>query len=160
VSAVEDGITNVCGLGPEDVLQRFDFEIDALITTSAPLTERLRPLQRRWKWMTVGPLVYRHRLRSEVSPRVYPAGDALSFVDPFTGSGMLSALASGRLAGVAAARGSSVEQYMAQCRSVFERPFQFASLFRGLLANGWGETLAGYVPGSWLVRLTRARKLV
>jgi hypothetical protein len=26
---VEDGITNVCGLAPEDLLARYDFEIDA-----------------------------------------------------------------------------------------------------------------------------------
>ncbi len=155
VNAVEDGITNVCGLGPENILSRFDFDMDAVVASSKPLANRLEPLARQWKWLTTGPLVFQNAFRSGSEFSSYPAGDALSFVDPFTGSGMLSALTTGRLAGIAAARGTPVHEYIDQCRRRLERPYQFSALFRGLLANGWGEGLAGLVPGQLLVWLTR-----
>ncbi len=160
VNAVEGGITNVCGLGPEDFLRRFDFDIDAVAASSEALAVRLRPLTRQWKWLTTGPLVFQNGFRSNFEARDYFAGDALSFVDPFTGSGMLSALTTGRLAGIAAARGTPVQEYVDQCRRRLEKPFQFSSLFRSLLANGWGERLVGLVPGQLLVWLTRPHSVV
>ncbi len=160
VNAVEEGITNVCGLGPESLLRAYGFDIDDLVRSSPKLADRLQPLQRKWKWLTVGPLVFRNRFRDALPDGQYPAGDALSFVDPFTGSGMLSALTMGRLAGLAAARGTSTQDYLRECRGILERPFQFASLFRNLLSNGWGEHLAGLVPGPWLVNLTRPHRVV
>ena len=160
VNAVEGGVTNVCGLGPEEILQARHFEIDSLLETCAGLRDRLGPLRRKWKWMSTGPLVFQNRFRSESSEGQYPAGDALSFVDPFTGSGMLSALTSGRLAGVAAAQQTPVETYLAQCRRLLDKPFRFSSLLRGLLANGWGERLAPFVSGGMLVRLTRPQPTV
>ena len=155
VNAIEGGVTNVCGLGPEDLLLRHRFDIDAVVNSSEKLAERLRPLRRRFRWLTVGPLVFQNHFRDRFNEGEYPAGDALSFVDPFTGSGMLSAMVSGKLAGIAAAHGTPPSTYVAQCRRVLERPFQVASLFRGLLANGWGERLAKLIPGSLLVSLTR-----
>ncbi len=160
LNAIEGGVTNVCGLGPEDVLARHHFDIDSLVGTSSKLADRLRPLQRKFRWLTVGPLVFQNRFRERFDDGQYPAGDALSFVDPFTGSGMLSAVVSGRLAGMAAARGITVDEYVGQCRQVLERPFQVASLFRKLLANGWGERLAGLIPGRLLVSFTRPHRVV
>ncbi len=159
LNAVEGGVTNVCGLGPEDLLRAHDFDIDAVVNSCESLSERLRPLRRQFRWLTVGPLVFQNRFKDPAISGQYACGDALSFVDPFTGSGLLSALATGRLAGIAAAEGKPVEEYLGECRRLLQRPFQFASLFRNLLANGWGERLSRFAPGRLLVALTRPHRI-
>jgi len=153
INTVEGGITNVSGLGPEQLLRARGFEIDELAAEFDPLRERLRPLRRTMDWMTTGPLVFETHF--DAANGVYPAGDALSFVDPFTGSGIVSAVLTGSLAGSAAARGTPVEDYLSECRRRLQRPFLISSVFRKAVANGWGEYLAPFVPGTWLVRLTR-----
>ncbi len=106
VNSAGEGTTNVCGVAPEHFLKRYAFDMDAVIRSSPALAARLEPLSRRMKWLTCGPLDFRQNLRAPArGGPVYRAGDALSFVDPFTGSGMLSAVAPGCLAGIAAARG-------------------------------------------------------
>jgi hypothetical protein len=155
VNAVEGGVTNVCGLGPENVLKAGDFNIDEIVMSFPPLADRLRPLTRTFKWMLVGPLQFRHRLRTGIADGHYPAGDALSFVDPFTGSGLLSAVTTGRLAGAAAVRGASTRDYLVECRRCLEKPFRISSLLRSAVGSGWAELLAPIVPGEWLVRWTR-----
>ena len=68
----------------------------------------------RWSGWPAGPLVFGAQ---EVPPAaLYAAGDALGFVDPFTGTGVLNALVSGCLAGTAAARGIAPEEYRRQVR--------------------------------------------
>ena len=160
VNEVENGVTNVCGLGPESVLANCKFDIDTVVSWCKPLVERLRPLRRKWKWLSVGPLVFENRFAAQAVENLYPAGDALSFVDPFTGSGMLSALVTGRLAGIAAARGTPVSGYLADCRGRLQHPFAVASLLRGLLEKRWAERLSLLVPGSLLVHLTRPHRVV
>jgi flavin-dependent dehydrogenase len=157
ITPVEDGVTNVCGLGPEDFLRARDFDIDAVTHASPKLAERLRPLTRTMKWLTAGPLVFRNHLHDAPRDNEYLAGDALSFVDPFTGSGLLSAVVTGRLAGLAAARGESPADYLAKCRETLESPFRISSFFRTLVSRGWAEWLVGLAPGSWLVHATRPR---
>jgi flavin-dependent dehydrogenase len=160
INLVEDGRTNVCGLGPEDYLKRFNFEYDAVMRRCPPLAERLRPLTRSMKWLSTGPLDYRQMLegkRSGTGLSQYLAGDALSFVDPFTGSGLLAAVKTGALAGSAAARKRPVERYLADCRESLRKPFAAASLFRAVVNQGWADRLAGLVPGRVLFALTRPR---
>lgn len=156
VSPVEGGMINVCGLGPEGVLRRHGFDYDALCEQSPALRERLRSMERRMEWLSVGPLVYGNRFRAQAEHGRYPAGDALGFVDPFTGTGMFNALLSGCLAGRAAAANQPVTTYLKDCRRLLHRPFLVSSLFRAAVGCGAGERLAGYVPGSILYRLTRA----
>ena len=153
LNQVENGITNICGLGPEDLLRARRFEIDEVLNSFAPMRERLAPLRRTMEWLNVGPLVFENRLHSDDG--AYYAGDALSFVDPFTGSGMLSAVLTGRLAGIAASRKTPTRDYLNECRQRLERPFLMSSIFRKALSAGWAEPLASLIPGSWLVRLTR-----
>lgn len=160
LNAIEGGVTNVCGLGPEDLLAKHGFDIDSLVNSSPKLAERLRPLRRKFRWLTVGPLVFQNQFHKQQNQQQYLAGDALSFVDPFTGSGMLSAIVSGRLAGIAAASATPVPVYLQQCSQLLERPFQVASFIRGLLANGWGERLAGLIPGRLLVSFTRPHRVI
>jgi flavin-dependent dehydrogenase len=106
VSAVENGGTNVCGIAPEDALKRCGFDLDEFVDNEPAVRETLRPLRRRMRWLTVGPLAFsRVDWSAATNESVYPAGDALGFIDPFTGSGICNALVTGRLAGIAAARG-------------------------------------------------------
>ena len=155
VSAVEGGATNVCGLGPENFLAARDFDLDAIVHTFAPLAERLRPLSRRFKWLSVGPLQFRNSFGGALPEGHYPAGDALSFVDPFTGSGLLAAVTTGSLAGAAAARGTSTGEYLVECRRCLASSYRVSSLFRAAVGSGWAELLVPFIPGQWLVRWTR-----
>ena len=155
VNPVEGGTTNVCGLGPENFLNARKFDIDDVVHSFPPLAERLRPLSRKFKWLSVGPLQYRNLFASSIAEGRYPAGDALSFVDPFTGSGLLSAVTTGSLAGAAAARGTATRDYLKECRRCLQSPYRISSVLRGVLGSGWAELLVPFVPGAWLVRLTR-----
>lgn len=155
INCVENGITNVCGLGPERVLHEFNFAIDELVDSFPPLRARLTPLQRSTKWLNVGPLVFQNHLRQEPKPGIFSAGDALSFVDPFTGSGLLSAAITGELAGSYASQGLTSSDHRKACRKALARPFGMSSLFRAVTRTQWAEQLASLVPGNWLYRLTR-----
>jgi hypothetical protein len=158
VNTVESGITNVCGLAPEDLLAQRGFDYDSMVESFLPLGDRLRPLTRTMEWLSTGPLVFESKFLKNTDG-IYPAGDALLFVDPFTGSGLLNAVSSGRLAGVAAARGTGQEAYLQQCRKMFSRPFAMASLCRAALAANWAEFLAPLVPARLLFALTRTHAL-
>lgn len=157
VSAVENRITNVCALAPETRLQEHGFEIDSLLECSPPLRERLAPLQRNMEWLVTGPLVFHNNLHGAPPQNTYWAGDALGFVDPFTGSGILAALITGRIAGTAAARHLPAADYVRQCRRSLGVQYRTASFLRAMIQNGTAEKLAGLAPGSWLFELTRPR---
>jgi flavin-dependent dehydrogenase len=145
----------VCGLAPESFLSRFGFEYDSVMTRSPALSDRLKPLQRVTQWFSTGPLQYGHAFEDAGS--AYPAGDALSFVDPFTGSGLLAAVRSGAMAGRAAATGQPVTEYLQQCRASLRQPFQVAGVLRRALEGGWAEKLAPLAPGRLLFALTRPK---
>jgi hypothetical protein len=98
---IENGVTNVCGLAPERTLRSFGFHPSDLLERYAPRT---------MDWLVTGPLVFSERLRQPADQAVYRAGDSLGFIDPFTGSGILNAMLTGELAGVAAARPASLRK--------------------------------------------------
>ena len=155
VTAIEEGRTNVCGLAPESFLSRFGFEYDGIVMHCPALSERLKPLQRVTAWFSTGPLQYGQAF--EKPSQVYPAGDALSFVDPFTGSGLLAAVRSGAMAGRAAATGQPVAEYLRDCRAGLRQPFQVAGVLRRALDGGWAEKVAPFTPGRLLFALTRPK---
>ena len=66
-------------------------------------------------WLITGPLVFADSLPPLSREPAYLAGDALGFIDPFTGSGILSAVLTGKLAGAAAARRTPNNEYLRQC---------------------------------------------
>jgi hypothetical protein len=107
------------------------------------------------QWLITGPLVFRDGFRAPPVPGEYPAGDALGFVDPFTGSGILAALLTGRMAGHAAAHGHAEAGHIRDCRRALGRQYSVAGLLRRAITSGWAEHLAGWTPGEWLFRLTR-----
>jgi menaquinone-9 beta-reductase len=158
INAVENGVTNVCGLASESLLRGIGFEYDALVEAVPSLRDRLQPLARSMDWLTTGPLVYGNRFDEPPGNGVYSAGDALSFVDPFTGSGMYCAVVSGTIAGRSAARGIPSADHIRACRDALGRPFAFASFFRTAIAAGWAEHLMPLIPAAWLYRLTRPRR--
>jgi menaquinone-9 beta-reductase len=155
ISPIENGLTNVCGIAAEDVLRRFNFRIDDFLRVEPAIADRLKALSRHMPWLTVSPLVF-SPIGNRTVPleRDYPAGDALAFVDPFTGAGILNALLTGRRAGIAAARGTSSEEYLRACRKCLARPLTISRLFR-LFVGAHLTDLAFLVPGSWLYRITR-----
>jgi flavin-dependent dehydrogenase len=155
VSCIEAGKTNVCGLAPESFLSRFGFEYDGIVMHSPALADRLKPLRRATQWFSTGPLQYGQAFAN--AGRVYPAGDALSFVDPFTGSGLLAAVRSGAMAGKAAAVGQPVAEYLRDCRASLRQPFQVAGVLRRALEAGWAERLAPLAPSRLLFALTRPK---
>ena len=155
VTAIEGDRTNVCGLAPESFLSRFGFEYDAIVNYCPALSDRLKPLRRAIPWFSTGPLQYGQAF--ENAGQSYPAGDALSFVDPFTGSGLLAAVRSGAMAGRAASIGQPVADYLRECRASLRQPFQVAMVLRRALEGGWAEKLAPLAPGRWLFALTRPK---
>lgn len=155
VTSVEGGRTNVCGLAPESFLSRFGFDYDGIVMHCPALRDRLDPLHRVTPWFSTGPLQYGQAFQD--SGRAYPAGDALSFVDPFTGSGLLAAVRSGAMAGRAAAIGQPVAEYLGECRASLRQPFQVAGVLRRALEGGWAEKLARFAPGRLLFALTRPK---
>jgi hypothetical protein len=166
VSAIENGATNVCGLAPERTLRSCGFYPDDLLKRCASLSERLRPLTRTMDWLVTGPLVFSQGIRhhSNISTRPggqttyradYHAGDALGFIDPFTGSGILNAMLTGELAGHAAALGTPAGKYLRECRRLLRRPFLVSGAVRAVLASGHADLLAPLVPGRALFYATR-----
>jgi menaquinone-9 beta-reductase len=155
VSCIEAGKTNVCGLAPESFLSRFGFEYDGIVMHCPALADRLKPLRRVTSWFSTGPLQYGQAF-AKVGD-VYPAGDALSFVDPFTGSGLLAAVRSGAMAGKAAAIGRPVTEYLRECRASLRQPFQVAGVLRRALEGGWAERLLPLAPARLLFALTRPK---
>lgn len=154
VNAVENGKTNVCGLAPEDFLRRFDFDFDRVVLESAALADRLKPLRRSINWLSTGPLNFEQNF---APAGAYRAGDALSFIDPFTGTGLVAAVKTGRLAGKAAAQGETVKNYLANCRESLRKPFEIAGILRKAVNSGLAETLSTFVPSRLLFALTRPR---
>jgi flavin-dependent dehydrogenase len=154
ISPVENRVTNICGIMPESVLRRYQFRFDDMLSSRRDLAERVRGLTRRMPWLATGPLVF-----SDISPGestdCFTAGDSAGFVDPFTGSGILNALLTGRLAGDAASRGQTANDYLSACRKMLHRPFAVSAAFRAILRCGLAEYLAPFVPGRWLYSLTR-----
>ena len=151
---MEDGITNVCGLAPEDLLTRYDFEIDAFAAGFEILARRLAPLTRVMKWFLTGPLAYGEQGPS-ILPDVYRPGDTVAFLDAFLGSGLVNAMSTGRSAWVAAARRLPPAQRAAECRRLLRRPLYMARFFRMALERGVAEKLAWLLPVGLLFRVTR-----
>ena len=154
VNPVEGGLTNVCGIGPEEGLLRHGFDYDALVHSNVPLRERLGPLHREMNWLSTGPLLYQTRL-PDPPMDTFLAGDALQFVDPFTGTGMSIAIWSGSVAGRAAAEGLPKAEYYAEIRRGVSRQYGWCGRLRAALSMGFAQNLAPYIPPAWLYALTR-----
>lgn len=148
MSAVEGGVVNVCGLASEDLLRACSFQPDSLVA------DWTRGLARTMDWIFTGPLQFGTTPSRSIG---YRAGDALGFIDPFTGTGILAAVWTGTLAGRAAAQNRPVAAYESECRAALLTQYRTSMIFRELLRAGVAEWLALLVPGRWLFSLTRPR---
>jgi hypothetical protein len=153
VNCVENGLTNVCGLAPEEDLRRWGFDVDMMIRRNHAIRARLGPLTRSWDWIFTGPLQFGRQASGP--QQAYVAGDALSFIDPFTGSGLLCALLTGSLAGRAAARSTPVSDYTRQCARLLKQPFRFSTLLRAIASTAAAGPLLRMFPSSIIFRWTR-----
>ena len=156
VNSVEDGLSNVCGMGSEAGLRRFGFDYDLLTATHPALAERLKPMRRTMEWLTTGPLVYQSRLH-DASVQEFLAGDALQFVDPFTGTGMTIAIWTGALAGQYAAENRPASEYYKTVRDGIATQYQWCGLLRAAMQKRWPMRLAPLIPPAWLYALTRPK---
>jgi len=99
MSDVENGRTNLCFITTEATLReaKGDREklLDLTMRTNPAARRRLRNAVIDGEWLGTGPITYGRR---RPIPGVISIGDAGAFIDPFTGSGILLALASGELA--------------------------------------------------------------
>jgi menaquinone-9 beta-reductase len=153
VNPIEGGLTNVCGIAREEDLKRVRFDGDAFVASQEHLARRLDGRKREMEWLFTGPLFY----GPTEETTGYPCGDALSFVDPFTGSGMLCAVATGQLAARSVAQGLTSEQHVEACRKLLLPAFRWSSLIRKSLQWPLVPRLAQMIPGSMLYRLSRPR---
>jgi hypothetical protein len=153
-------MTNVCGIAPERLLRAYEFHMDDLIASSHPLADRTRPLSRISRWISVGPLVFGGQWDGFPGHPVYPAGDALGFIDPFTGLGLVTAVGTGRMAGLASGRGSSVSEHLSNCRRMVRSPIYLAKILRAVLNAGLAQALGPWIPGRHLFRMTRPSALI
>jgi hypothetical protein len=155
VSSIEGGRTNVCGLAREHLLAENGFDYDATCSTIPALSARLLPLNRCMDWLTVGPVLYSNNLRAPGCDEVYLAGDALAFVDPFTGTGITNAVFSGELAGRCAAQGIPSAEYLLKCRRAMSRGYAASAFLRRAFDSGWADWLAPISNAAMLYRATR-----
>ena len=156
VNPVEGGVTNVCGLGSETGLRRLGFDFDALVASHPALADRLKPMARATDWLSTGPLVYESRLPDPPETDLL-AGDALQFVDPFTGTGMAIAIWTGALAGEWAAESRPAPEYYATVRAGIAKQFRWCGWLRGAMEKRWPLRLAPLLPPAWLYAVTRPK---
>lgn len=156
VNPVEGGGTNVCGLGSEAALRRLAFDYDALVASHPSLRERLRPMARTMEWLSTGPLLYQSQLSAPPETTLL-AGDALQFVDPFTGTGMTIAIWTGALAGQWAAEGRPAAEYYAAVSNGIAGQYQWCAWLRAAIAQRWPLRFASLLPPSWLYAITRPK---
>lgn len=151
VNPVEDGRTNVCGVAREEDLKALHFDVDEFLARQPHVARRLEGRKREMEWMFTGPRFY----GPTEDTTGYACGDALSFVDPFTGSGMLCAVATGQLAARSVASGLTPSQHLEQCRNLLLPAFRWSSLLRKSLQLSLAPYFAQLVPGSLLYRFSR-----
>ena len=154
INAVEDGLVTVCGLVRDHLLAEKECLPDALLASLGGVAARIRPLSRATEWLLGGPVITSDDVNWRRSGP-YLAGDALATAEPFTGSGILCALLTGQMAGIAAARRRASSEYFRQAESAIGWPLVFGSAVSAALDTGWARILAPVVPAGWVFRRTR-----
>ena len=145
LSRVENGLSNLCFIvAARDVrAQGSDAErvMREIVMSNTRAAETLRGARVRSEWLAVALESFGRR---ELVPAdgLLMVGDAASFIDPFTGSGMLMALESGELAGACVTRAlpdlrraggtfaSLAEDYRARYRERFGKRLRVCSWLR------------------------------
>ena len=174
VSAVEGGITNICGLVHASRLTghkgRWESFVDE-IRGEEPVLERLyaqfEPAQE--GFLSSEPVIFRGR--SAVEGGIFMIGDASGIIDPLTGNGMAMAIQSALLAAMHVARllggeaRTRVEDaYRSAHRAMFAHRIAWARRSAWMLSRPWLVNALMPTPlrhthfGSFLLRRTRASR--
>lgn len=153
INPIEDGLTNVCGLASEEDLQRYKFDPLAFLLAQPHIAPRLEGCQLTIDWHFTGPLSYGP---AESVPG-FLSGDALNFTDPFTGSGMLCALLTGRLAARSLHQGLSPDEHLRAARQLLGSPYSVSSFLRRSLRWPIAPYAVQLLPGAALYQLSRPR---
>jgi 2-polyprenyl-6-methoxyphenol hydroxylase-like FAD-dependent oxidoreductase len=107
LSRVEGGLSNLCFITQARDVRACGSDAERVmrevVASNARAAQTLREARVRSEWLSV---TLDHFGRRELVPAggLLAVGDAASFIDPFTGSGMLMALESGELAATSIAR--------------------------------------------------------
>ena len=107
LSKVEGGLSNLCFIAQARDVRACDSDAERVmrevVASNARAAHTLAQARVRSEWLSVA---LDHFGRRELVPAdgLFTVGDAASFIDPFTGSGMLMALESGELAATSIAR--------------------------------------------------------
>jgi flavin-dependent dehydrogenase len=170
LSRVEGGLSNLCFIvAARDVRARAsDAErvMREIVMSNTRAAETLRGARVRSEWLAVALESFGRR---ELVPAegLLTVGDAASFIDPFTGSGMLMALESGELAGEVVARALQTlrangsfavlaADYRARYRERFTARLRVCSWLRRAAFAPELATEAGIVALAASARLRRA----
>jgi 2-polyprenyl-6-methoxyphenol hydroxylase-like FAD-dependent oxidoreductase len=160
VSAVENGITNICGLVHATRLTghkgRWDAFIDE-IRREEPQLERMysryEPVQD--SFLSSEPVIF--RARSPVEQDIFMVGDASGIVDPLTGSGMAMAMQSALLAAKCIVRGKA-DRYRQRHHEFFASRIRWSRRVAFFLSRPalLDAALRARTLGGYLLRRTRA----
>lgn len=164
---IEAGVANLCLVVRRDLAQEVGSGWPALRNhlskTSGPLAQRLQDAEPCFDKPLAVVCPAGGHLAGETEPNVFPVGDRLAHIPPFTGDGLAIAVASGGLAGEAILRGGASAQYLAAARASMRKPIRLAGMVSRLATNAAGRAamIAGatLVPGllATVARKTRLR---
>jgi len=153
LSAVENGLTNLCFIVAARDVRRYASDPETVMREVVMKNRRaaytLRGARSHTPWLSVSLRGFgRYALAPE--PGLLTIGDAASFIDPFTGSGMLMALESGKLAAEVITRHLSTPlSQLADDVFHIAREYQtaYAETFQSRLRTAGLLRLAAFVPG-------------
>jgi geranylgeranyl reductase family protein len=157
LSPVENGLSNLCFIVPENVLRRAGGDAARIlretICVNPEARDRLRTATAQGAWLTVGPLKF-GKTRTDRAG-VISVGDASGMIDPFTGTGIQMALRSGELAAQAVLETANSEDAGLRYRGLYvdelRRRFRTAGLLRRVVysptAADGAARLLGRFPG-------------
>jgi menaquinone-9 beta-reductase len=133
LSSIENGLSNLCFIASARDVRASDADADRvvreIVRQNARANETLATARVASPWLAVALEGFgRHEVAS--AKGLLAIGDAASFIDPFTGSGMLMALQSGELAAGATANylnahpeSRTLEDLAANYRAAYQRTF-------------------------------------
>lgn len=170
VSAVEGGITNICGLVHASRLAQHKGRWDAFVERIRRDEPRLDAMYARYQpaqeqFLSSEPVIF--RARSAVEGGIFMIGDASGVIDPLTGNGMAMGMQSALLAApfiadalTATARDRAEARYRARHHQLFAPRIAWSRRVAALLSRPamLDAALALRKGGRWLVQKTRAER--
>jgi menaquinone-9 beta-reductase len=151
LSSIEGGLSNLCFIAAARDVRACNADADQVmrkvVCQNARAAETLAKARAESRWLAVALDSFgRHKLAP--TPGLISIGDAASFIDPFTGSGMLMALESGELAAQIIAKHAEADsrrvladQLAAEYRQAYSQKFDSRLRLCSMLRR------AAFVPG-------------